>query len=287
MVTLSTVADMQAWSNARRREDKRIGFVPTMGALHEGHLSLVDRARRQADVVVTSVFVNPTQFGPNEDFAKYPRNLARDASLLEERGVDAVFAPTVEEMYPPGNRTEVRVLGITGVLEGWTRPTHFAGVTLIVAKLFLAVRPHVAVFGRKDAQQALVIRRMTEDLNFGITIDVGPTVREPDGLAMSSRNAYLTADERARAQVLSRALRKGFHAWENGERNASHLVQVMRGVLAEEPEVRVDYLAIVAQDTLEPTDTVGPGTLVAGAVYVGATRLIDNWWVTPDGIGEF
>jgi pantoate--beta-alanine ligase len=181
----------------------------------------------------------------------------------------------------------VKVLGITHCLEGVTRPTHFAGVTLVVAKLFLAVKPHIALFGRKDAQQALIIRRMTTDLNFGITIDIAPTVREPDGVAMSSRNGYLSPEERKRAVILSRALRTGFDLWNDGERNAARLVQSMRAVLEEEPQARLDYLAAVAQETLEPVETVVSGTLVAGAVQVGTTRLIDNWWVTTDGKGEF
>ena len=278
---------MQAWSDAQRRHGKLIAFVPTMGALHEGHLSLVDRARERGDVVVASIFINPKQFGPGEDFAKYPRTLEHDCALLERRGVDVAFTPTVVEVYPPGHATQVSVLSLTERLEGATRPTHFAGVTLVVAKLLLAVKPHVAVFGRKDAQQALVVRRMTEDLRFGITIDIAPTAREPDGLAMSSRNAYLSPEERRKAVVLSRALRTGFDLWADGERNAARLVQSMRKVLDDEPDVRLDYLATVNQDTLEPVETVGCGALVAGAVHVGRTRLIDNWWVTPDGKGEF
>jgi len=287
MDMLTTIRDMQAWSDARRAEGKRIGLVPTMGALHEGHLSLVERASRTCDVVVASVFVNPTQFAPNEDFARYPRQLEDDRRLLETRGTTALFVPATGEMYPPEFLTKVEVGGLAEVLEGRTRPTHFGGVTLVVAKLFLAVKPHVAVFGRKDAQQALVIRRMVRDLNFDIEIDVAPTVREPDGLAMSSRNRYLSSEERSAALALSRALRVGYDAWRDGERKAAVLVEVMRRVLDEEPMVRLDYLSVASMETLRPRDDVGPGTLVAAAAWVGPTRLIDNWWITPDGRAEF
>ncbi len=287
MEVLKTVADMQAWSDAKRREGLRIGFVPTMGALHEGHLTLVDIAHERADVVVASIFVNPTQFGPTEDLERYPRDPEGDAAKLRSRGVDAIFLPDRDEMYPPGFATVLHVEGITGMLEGWTRPTHFAGVTLVVAKLFNAVRPHVAVFGRKDAQQALVIRRMTADLDFGIEIVVAPTVREKDGLAMSSRNQYLGSEERRAATALSRALRTGYQAYLDGERTTSALVQMMMQVLRSEPLIRTDYLAVVTMRSLEPVDKVGPGTLVAAAVYLGKTRLIDNWWVEEDGSAEF
>lgn len=287
MEVLKTVADMQAWSDAKRREELRIGFVPTMGALHEGHLTLVDAAHEHSDVVVASVFVNPTQFAPTEDLEQYPRNPDGDAAKLHDRGVDALFLPNRDEMYPPGFNTVVQVEGITGMLEGWTRPTHFAGVTLVVAKLFNAVRPNVAVFGRKDAQQAIVIRRMTADLDFGIDIVVAPTIREEDGLAMSSRNQYLGPEERKAATTFSRALRTGYQAYTDGERTASALVQMMMQVLRSEPLIRTDYLAIVSMRNLEPVDTVEPGTLVAAAAYLGKTRLIDNWWVEENGRAEF
>jgi len=287
MEVLKTIADMRAWSDAKRREGLRIGFVPTMGALHEGHLTLVDVARHRSDVVVASIFVNPTQFAPTEDLDRYPRDPEGDAAKLRNRRVDALFLPNSDEMYPSGFNTVVQVEEITGMLEGWTRPTHFAGVTLVVAKLFNIVCPHIAVFGRKDAQQALVIRRMTADLDFGIDIIVAPTVREEDGLAMSSRNQFLTPEERKAATSLSRALRNGYQAYLAGERTASALVQGMIQVLRSEPTIRTDYLAIVSMGNLEPVDFVGPGTLVAAAVYLGKTRLIDNWWVEEDGRAEF
>ena len=287
MQTFCTIEEMQRWADGLRREGKSIGFVPTMGALHEGHLSLAERAAALADAVAVSIFVNPTQFAPGEDFDKYPRTLDEDSALLRGRGVDAVFAPSVSEMYPDGFATELKVGGITQVLEGATRPTHFAGVTLVVAKLLLAARPDVAVFGRKDAQQAIVIRRMVRDLNFGVTIDVAPTVREADGLALSSRNRYLGSDERAAAPALSRGLRSAFDAWTAGECNAGVLAGLVRERIDAEPLMREDYVAVVSQDTLQPVDTAGTGFLVAAAVYVGKTRLIDNWWVTADGRAEF
>ena len=287
MKTSTTVRDMQRWSDEQRALGKRVGFVPTMGALHEGHLSLVDRAHAVSDVVAASIFVNPTQFAPNEDFDSYPRTFEDDCRALGERDVSAVFAPDVAEMYPPGFATSVSVQGITSVLEGATRPTHFAGVALVVAKLLLAAKPHVAIFGRKDAQQALVLQRMTRDLNMDVAIDVAPTAREADGLAMSSRNRYLSSDDRAAAGTFPQALRAGFEAWLDGERNASAIVEIVDSLLSAEPRIRRDYLEVVAQDTLRRTDLVGPGTLVAGAVFLGTTRLIDNWWVTTDGTGEF
>jgi pantoate--beta-alanine ligase len=287
MITITTVEEMQNWSNTQRRNGSRIGLVPTMGALHDGHLTLVDAAKERCDDVVASVFVNPTQFAPNEDFDRYPRDLETDAARLAERGVTALFAPIRDQMYGSGFRTTVMVDGITQQLEGRTRPDHFAGVTLIVTKLFHAVRPDVAVFGRKDAQQALVIRRLVTDLDFGIEIFVAPTIREADGLAMSSRNRYLSQDGRVAALALSRALQTGCAAWTDGERNATTLVELMTPILESESLVRVDYLAIVSADTFKSVSTVDAGTLVAGAVYVGETRLIDNWWVDDADHAEF
>jgi pantoate--beta-alanine ligase len=287
MRKISTVAEMQIWSDEQRRAGRRVGFVPTMGALHPGHLSLMTRARMQADAVVVSIFVNPTQFGQGEDFNAYPRTLDADMNLLERHGVDVVFAPGTGEMYPAENQTAVLLDGLSGKLEGASRPTHFAGVTLIVTKLLHAVRPHVAVFGRKDAQQAIIVRRMVRDLNFGVVIDVAPTVREESGLAMSSRNAYLSDIERAQATILSRALRAGYSAWQEGERDRAILMALMKKTFSGEPSVALDYLEIVSQNDLEPVDVVGPGTLVAGAVRIGKTRLIDNWWIREDGVGEF
>jgi len=287
MDTLTTVAAMQAWSDGERVAGRRIAVVPTMGALHDGHLALVDRAHQCADVVVATIFVNPTQFAPGEDLDKYPRDLDGDLAKLSERGVSAVFTPARDKMYPDGVLTSVAVGDITGVLEGATRPTHFAGVTLIVTKLFHAVRPHVAVFGRKDAQQAIVIRRMTADLDFGIEIVVAPTVREADGLALSSRNRYLSDAERGAALVLSRALRGSFDAYRSGERRAATLMGEMERMIGSEPLVRMDYLAIVDMGSFAPVPEIEPGTLIAGAMYVGTTRLIDNWWVDDSGDPEF
>jgi pantoate--beta-alanine ligase len=286
MLIIPEIHEMQRWSDSARRDGNRIAFVPTMGALHEGHLTLVDRARQHADLVVASVFVNPAQFGPNEDFDRYPRDLEADAAMLHDRGVAALFAPNRDGMYPDGFRTTVHVAELGGMLEGGARPTHFDGVTLIVTKLFHAVRPDVAVFGRKDAQQAIIIRRMTRDLDFGTEIVVAPTVRERDGLAMSSRNRYLSSEEREAALALPRALKAGFEAYRDGERNARAVVKMMRAIIESEPRVRLDYIDAVSTGSLEPVERLGAGTLAAGAVYVGSTRLLDNWWIDDDGHEE-
>jgi pantoate--beta-alanine ligase len=253
-----------------------MGLVPTMGYLHEGHLSLVRRAREECDHVVVSIFVNPTQFGPREDLSKYPRDLDRDLSLLEPLGVDLVWMPTAESMYPPGYQTWVEVEGITRPLEGSMRPGHFRGVTTVVAKLFNAVQPHKAYFGQKDAQQAAVIRQMTRDLNFPIEIVVCPIVREPDGLAMSSRNVYLDPEQRKAATVLSRSLRAAKEAYEKGERDAEKLRGKMKEVLAGEPLADVQYVSCADYDTLEELETVTGKALLSMAVFMGKTRLIDN-----------
>jgi pantoate--beta-alanine ligase len=276
MKILSTIAEMRAASRAVRREGRRLGFVPTMGALHEGHLSLVRAARKQSDVVAASIFVNPTQFGPKEDFSKYPRSFERDCELLRQEGVELLFAPTAEEMYPPGAVTWVTVEGFSEKLDGKSRPGHFRGVTTVVAKLFHAVEPEVAFFGQKDAAQVANLRQMVRDLNFAVEMVICPIVREADGLALSSRNAYLDAEQRRQALVLSRALRQIAAVFERGERNASVLVVEGRNIMAEEPGVRLDYLEIVDPDTLDPVATVSQPVLAAVAAYVGATRLIDN-----------
>ncbi len=254
----------------------RVGLVPTMGYLHEGHLSLVRRAREECDHVVVSIFVNPTQFGPSEDLSKYPRNLDRDLSLLDPLGVDLVWMPTAEIMYPPGFQTWVEVETISQPLEGSMRPGHFRGVTTVVAKLFNAVQPHSAYFGQKDAQQAAVIRRMTRDLNFSIEIVVCPIVREPDGLAMSSRNVYLDPEQRKAATVLSRALQAAKKTYENGERDAEKLRGKLKEVLASEPLAQVQYVSCADYDTLEELNTVTGKALLSMAVFIGKTRLIDN-----------
>jgi pantoate--beta-alanine ligase len=250
--------------------------VPTMGALHEGHLSLVRAARASSDVVAASIFVNPTQFGPTEDLAKYPRSFERDRELLEREGVELLFAPSVEEMYPAGAVTWVTVEELSGKLDGRSRPGHFRGVTTVVAKLFHIVEPDVAFFGQKDAAQVAVIRRMVRDLNLPVEIVVCPIVREPDGLAMSSRNAYLDAQQRTQALVLHRALVRVQKLADSGERNAAKLAAAGREEMARESSVRQDYFEIVNPDTLDPLEDVSAGALVAVAAFVGQTRLIDN-----------
>ena len=273
MLTIITLTDLRS---ARLSYGGRVGLVPTMGYLHEGHLSLVRRAREECDHVVVSIFVNPTQFGPREDLSKYPRDLDRDLSLLEPLGVDLVWMPTAEMMYPPGYQTWVEVEGITQPLEGSMRPGHFRGVTTVVAKLFNAVQPHKAYFGQKDAQQAAVIRQMTRDLNFPLEIVVCPIVREPDGLAMSSRNVYLDPEQRKAATVLSRSLRAAKEAYEKGERDAEKIRGKMKEVLAGEPLADVQYVSCADYDTLEELETVTGKALLSMAVFMGKTRLIDN-----------
>jgi pantoate--beta-alanine ligase len=254
-----------------------LGFVPTMGYLHTGHASLVERARAECASVAVSIFVNPTQFGPHEDLARYPRDLPRDLALLEAAGAGLVWTPTPEVIYPPGFQTWVTVEELTTRLEGELRPGHFRGVTTVVAKLFNAVGPQRAYFGQKDAQQAAVIRRMVRDLNFPLELVVCPTVREPDGLAMSSRNTYLDPRERAAATVLFRALSAARSAYERGERNAEALRQVMRATVNTEPLARLQYVSCSDYDTLEELEQVSGKTLLSMAVFLGKTRLIDNF----------
>lgn len=267
---------MRAESRAVRRAGKRLGFVPTLGALHDGHLSLVRAARATCDVVAASIFVNPTQFGPNEDLAKYPRPFDRDRELLEREGVELLFAPSVEEMYPAGAVTWVTVEGLSDKLDGRSRPGHFRGVTTVVAKLFHVVEPDAAFFGQKDAAQVAIIRRMVCDLNLSMEIVVCPIVREPDGLAMSSRNTYLDPEQRKRALVLHRSLMRIQKLAEAGEREAAKLVAAGREEFAQDPSVRLDYLEIVHPDTLDPVKDIFGGALAAVAAFVGNTRLIDN-----------
>jgi len=277
----TTIAEARAVCHQIRADRKRLGLVPTMGALHAGHLSLVRAARARCGAVVVSIFVNPTQFGPKEDFAKYPRPFESDCAALEKEGADMIFAPAADEMYAEGETTWVTVEGLSEKLDGQSRPGHFRGVTTVVAKLFHVIEPEVAFFGQKDAAQLAVIRRMVRDLNFPVEIVSCPIVREPDGLAMSSRNAYLSPRERRRALVLRRSLQEVEKAFREGERNASALSQSGRGVLAQEPEVRLDYFEVVDPETLDPVEAVAGKTLVAVAAYVGTTRLIDNVVLEP------
>jgi pantoate--beta-alanine ligase len=281
MNIIRTIHEMRSASRVARDAGKGLGLVPTMGALHEGHLSLVRAAKAQCDAVAASIFVNPLQFGPKEDFAKYPRTFERDCELLEKEGVDFLFAPAAEEMFPQRAITYVTVGGVSDKLCGRSRPGHFRGVTTVVSKLFHIVEPDVAFFGQKDAAQAAIIRRMVRDLDFPIEIVVGPIVREPDGLAMSSRNAYLDPQQRKAALVLFRALTEVRNRFDQGERNAGKLIAAGKQEFAKEPAVRLDYLEIVDPETLEPRLSVSDRSLVAVAGVVGATRLIDNIMLPP------
>jgi pantoate--beta-alanine ligase len=276
MLTLSSPTELTRLTREAHRTGKRVGFVPTMGALHEGHLSLVRAARSQSDVAIASIFVNPTQFGPTEDLARYPRMLAKDSAMLAAEKVDCLFAPSVEEMYPAGAAAWVNVEGLSDKLDGGPRPGHFRGVTTVVAKLFNIVQPDLAFFGQKDAAQVAVIRKMVRDLHFATEIVVCPIVREADGLAMSSRNAYLTAEDRRRAAIIYRSLRRVQALADQGEMNSARLAAAGREIMAEEPSVRIDYYEVVNPDTLDPVADVTRGALVAAAAYVGNTRLIDN-----------
>jgi len=276
MIDLTTIPDLKNWVGARRREGRRIGLVPTMGYLHEGHLALVDEARRRADVVVVSIFVNPLQFGPTEDLARYPRDLPRDRGLAEARGVDALFVPSEAVMYPPGSETRVSPGRTATRWEGVARPGHFGGVLTVVAKLFHLVEPDVACFGRKDVQQIVLLRQMVRDLDWPIELAVVPTVREPDGLALSSRNAYLDPEQRRRAAALSGALQEAHLAFRGGERSARVIEERVRRYLESFPEVQVEYIAVAEPEALAPVAEVQATTIVALAARVGLTRLIDN-----------
>lgn len=276
MKILETIDSARAATRAAHRQGQTVGLVPTMGALHQGHMSLVRAAKQQSDYVAVSLFVNPLQFGPNEDLAKYPRTFERDRELLEQAGVDLLFAPSDAEMYPRGAVTFVDVEGLSEGLDGQSRPGHFRGVTTVVSKLFHIIEPDRAFFGQKDAAQVAIIRRMVGDLDLPVEIVVCPIVREADGLAMSSRNAYLNPEQRKQALVLSRSLRRVEQLFGQGEGDAARLEAAGRQVVAEEPAVRLDYLAIVDPNSLEPVTLAARGVLVAVAAYVGNTRLIDN-----------
>jgi pantoate--beta-alanine ligase len=276
MRILRTVTELRAWSRLERSSGNTIGLVPTLGALHAGHASLIRAAAVSCERVAVTIFVNPTQFGPNEDFARYPRTFDADCALAEAEGADVVFAPAVEELYPAGAATFVEVEGLSGCLDGKSRPGHFRGVATVVAKLFIAAEADRAFFGQKDAAQVAVLRRMTEDLRLATEIVVCPIVREHDGLALSSRNIYLSDEEREWALTLSRAVREAEALYASGERRAGRFTQAARMTFAAMPQIRVDYIALVDWATLEPVEVAAPGSLFAVAAWVGATRLIDN-----------
>jgi len=281
MKVIKTIQEMQAWSEEMRRT-KRIGFVPTMGYLHEGHLSLVRKARELGDVVVVSIFVNPMQFGPREDLATYPRDFIRDAELLEKEKTDIIFYPDTQEMYPQGYTTIIQVKGLENYLCGKTRTGHFIGVATVVAKLFNIVKPHVAVFGQKDYQQLKIIERMVKDLNMDVEIVAYPTVREADGLAMSSRNTYLNQEERKKALLIYASIRAIEALFKQGERRAATLKEKAHEILGSQPGVDIEYVSICDAETLEEVDEIDTRGLLAIACRVGETRLIDNSILTED-----
>jgi len=276
MEILRSVAALRQWARKARLEGKTVGIVPTMGALHAGHASLIRVARQSCGAVAVSIFVNPTQFGPNEDYARYPRTFEADCALAEAEGAAVVFAPSVEELYPAGAATFVEVAGLSDRLDGLSRPGHFRGVATVVAKLLIASEADKAFFGQKDAAQVAVLRRMAADLRLPAEVVVCPIVREADGLALSSRNIYLSPEERSQALVLSRAVRQVEALVTAGERNAKKLIEAARLTFAAEPAVRIDYIELVDWATLEPVEAAAPGSLFAVAAWVGVTRLIDN-----------
>jgi len=267
---------MTAWSDQLRREGVTIGFVPTMGALHDGHRALIRDARLRCDALAVSIFVNPTQFGPKEDLTTYPRQIARDRMLCRTEGVDACFEPTASAMYPEGFQTAVSVPDIARRWEGAARPRHFGGVATVVAKLFGIVRPHLTAFGQKDYQQAALVRQLIADLNLGIELDVRPTVREEDGLAMSSRNVYLSPDQRRRAPILYRALSAGRQAILGGLRDGGKVNRIMKQIMKQEPVIQVEYLAVCDVASLEPLSKIVRSAVLLGAARIGSVRLIDN-----------
>ncbi|HUN43857.1 MAG TPA: pantoate--beta-alanine ligase [Acetobacteraceae bacterium] len=284
MQVVTTIAEVRA----ARRKFPELGLVPTMGYLHAGHISLVDQAKRDCGAVAVSIFVNPTQFGPGEDLARYPRDLARDLSLLKAAGTDLVFTPEPTEIYPPGCATRIDVGRVGTHLEGAARPGHFAGVATVVAKLFNIFQPTRAYFGQKDAQQTVVIRHMTRDLDLPVQVVVAPTVREADGLAMSSRNIYLTAEQRAAAPALYCALVEARRRFDDGERNASRIRRAMQAVLSGRPEIAMDYVSVADPETLEELDDIAGPALASLAARLGSSRLIDNVVLEPrsDAGGE-
>ncbi|MCP2239761.1 pantoate--beta-alanine ligase [Thermoanaerobacterium thermosaccharolyticum] len=276
MIVVKKISDVREAIKAQKAQGKTIGLVPTMGYLHEGHLSLVKKARENSDFVCASVFVNPIQFGPNEDYNKYPRDIERDIKLLEENGCDLVFIPSVEEMYPSERLTTVSVIKITNKLCGAYRPGHFDGVCTVVTKLFNIFTPDIAVFGQKDAQQVAVIKKMVEDLNIPVKIIASPIVRDKDGLALSSRNVYLSDDERHAALILNKSLKEAEKILKSGERNAENIISRVKNILESEPLCKIQYVSCVHPDTLEDLMAINDKALIAIACYIGNTRLIDN-----------
>lgn len=283
MRIIRTIRAMTSWSERLRRDGVIIGFVPTMGALHDGHRALIRAARLRCDALVVSIFVNPTQFGPREDLTRYPRPIAKDRALCREEGVDACFEPTAEVMYPEGFQTVVTVPEIARRWEGEARPHHFPGVATVVTKLFGMVRPHLALFGQKDYQQVALVRQLVKDLNLGVAIEVRPTVREADGLAMSSRNVYLNTEERMIAPWLSRTLRAGKQAIEGGMKNGEAIERSMRKTIEQAPAIHVEYLAVCDPDSLEPLTRGTHRAVILGAIRIGSIRLIDNLLVNVPG----
>jgi pantoate--beta-alanine ligase len=283
MKIIRTARSMTAWSERLRREGVIIGFVPTMGALHDGHRSLIRAARLRCDALVVSIFVNPTQFNPTEDLTKYPRPIAKDRALCRKEGVDVCFEPTARVMYPEGFQTVVTLPALARRWEGEARPQHFAGVATVVTKLFGIVSPHLAIFGQKDYQQATLVRQLVKDLNLGVEIQVRPTVREQDGLAMSSRNVYLSADERQIVPLLSQALRAGGQMIEGGMNDVAAIERIMRQAIEQAPTIHVEYLAVCDPDSLEPLSVVAARAVLLGAIRIGSIRLIDNVLVKMPG----
>jgi len=273
---------MKSVMNRLRAERKKIGFVPTMGALHEGHLSLIQQAGKIADAVVLSIFVNPTQFGPNEDFERYPRDLPRDADYVSTMGVDYIYAPTNEDIYPPGFSTYVNVEGLGDVFCGRSRPGHLRGVATVMTIFFNVVRPDFVFLSQRDYQHSVIIRQLVRDLHMDAEVVVCPAVREPDGLVASSRNVYLNPEERRAATVIYRSLMKAAAMVESGERNTARIIEAIREVIQSEPLAQIDYTAVVDPDTLEPVDEIGSSTVIAMvAAFIGATRLVDNIFLNP------
>jgi len=282
MRIITTILEMQKVADDLRQSGKSIGVVPTMGYLHEGHINLIQIARQHSDAVIVTLFVNPMQFGPTEDYKKYPRDFERDKKLTETVGTDILFVPSKEEMYPGGDLTIVDVEKITSVLEGNFRPTHFRGVTTVVVKLFNITKPHIVVFGQKDAQQAIVVQKLVKDLDFDIKIFIGPTVREPDGLAMSSRNVYLSSTERKDSTVLYQSIRLAQQLINDGERNSSIIISEMSKLITSKPSAKIDYISITDASSLEDLAVLRPNDsiLISLAVRFGTTRLIDNILLT-------